>query len=96
MSSYRKRPIIVEAVQWFKMGDHPDVEMSRPTAWATCGHEHCGRAIFDHGHIEILGRQHSVCPGDWIITGVAGEVYVVKDTVFQLTYEPVESEEVHD
>ena len=24
---YRKKPIIIEATQWFKHGDHPKVEM---------------------------------------------------------------------
>jgi len=28
-------------------------------------------------------------PGDWIITGVKGEVYPCKDDVFRATYEPV-------
>ena len=29
MAKFRKRPIIVEAVQWFKMGDHPQDEYWR-------------------------------------------------------------------
>lgn len=29
-------------------------------------------------------------PGDWLITGVAGEKYPCKDAIFQATYEPVE------
>lgn len=28
-------------------------------------------------------------PGDWLITGVEGEQYPCKDSVFQATYEPV-------
>jgi len=24
MSKYRKKPVVIEAVQWFKNGDHPD------------------------------------------------------------------------
>lgn len=31
--------------------------------------------------------------GDWIITGVAGEVYPCKPEIFAETYEPVETEE---
>ena len=26
MSQWRKRPVVVEAVQWFKDGDHPRVQ----------------------------------------------------------------------
>lgn len=31
-------------------------------------------------------------PGDWIITGVEGEVYPCKDSIFRATYEPVNAE----
>lgn len=24
MASYRKKPVVIEAIQWFKNGDHPD------------------------------------------------------------------------
>lgn len=29
-------------------------------------------------------------PGDWLITGVAGEKYPCKDTIFRQTYEPAD------
>lgn len=32
-------------------------------------------------------------PGDWLITGVAGEKYPCKDDIFRATYEPVDGEE---
>ena len=28
-------------------------------------------------------------PGDWLITGIAGEKYPCKDEIFRATYEPV-------
>jgi hypothetical protein len=28
--------------------------------------------------------------GDWVVTGVAGERYPMKDQIFQMTYEPVD------
>ncbi len=31
-------------------------------------------------------------PGDWIITGVKGEVYPCKPDIFEATYEPAEPE----
>lgn len=30
MSKYRKKPVIVEAAQWFKNGDHPKDDVMRP------------------------------------------------------------------
>lgn len=42
-----------------------------------------------HGWIDTLEDGHRVCPGDWIITGVAGERYPCKPGIFNATYEPV-------
>ena len=73
---YRKRPVVIDAVQWFKHGDHPAVRKSVAAPDAT------------YGLIDTLeGNAHSVNPGDWIITGVKGEHYPCRDYIFQLTYE---------
>ena len=32
-------------------------------------------------------------PGDWLITGVAGEKYPCKDDIFRATYEPADVED---
>lgn len=47
---------------------------------------------FENGrpYIETLEGRHYISPGDWIITGVKGERYCCKDSIFRLTYEPVE------
>jgi hypothetical protein len=29
---YRKKPVVIEATQWFKMGDHPAVYTKRDSA----------------------------------------------------------------
>jgi hypothetical protein len=51
---------------------------------------HCGAKMNDHGWIDTLEGGHIVCPGDWIITGVAGEYYPCKPSVFTATYDKVE------
>lgn len=73
---YRKKPVVVEATQWFKHGDHPAVE------------EYLLNDQF--GWIDTLEGGHIVSPGDYIITGVKGEHYPCKPDIFELTYEPVE------
>lgn len=78
---YRKTATI-KAVQWWKMGDHPDVVLkSDPLRYA------------DEGipWIETLEGGHVVTPGDWIATGVNGEHWPIKPDVFAKTYEPVEA-----
>ena len=74
---YRKKPVIIEATQWFKMGDHPAVEESTLS----------GAPIFV---IETLEGDMMVRKGDWIITGVKGENYPCDPDIFEMTYEVAE------
>lgn len=89
---YRKKPVTIEATQWFKDGDHPKVlppEKSLLTSnVALCGH--CKMLeVRNHHLIETLEGTMRVCPGDWIITGINGECYPCKPDIFDKTYEPV-------
>jgi hypothetical protein len=40
--------------------------------------------------IETLEGTMRAQPGDWIITGVKGEIYPCKDDIFRATYEPAD------
>ena len=111
MSKYRKKPVVIEAIQWFKNGDHPDdgelkaedapyksrlyegkvVRYFRdPDISGSVKCKHCGLLMKDHGWIDTLEGGHIVCPGDYIITGIAGERYPCKSDIFKDTYEPVD------
>jgi len=85
MAQYRKRPLVIEATQWFRNGDHP--EARRPEVGSDRLCEQCGKPMHEHGWIDTLEGVHVVCPGDWIITGVQGEVYPCKPDIFAATYE---------
>lgn len=78
MAKYRKKPIIVEAEQWD-------------------GNHHIDGIIYGRTHyepyVETLEGDMRVRPGDWIITGVKGERYPIKDEIFKLTYELVTDED---
>lgn len=76
-----KMPVVIEATQWFKMGDHPAVK--KPSVNWDDG---------ECGWIETLEGGHVVTPGDWIITGVKGEHYPCKPDIFEITYSPVGNE----
>lgn len=85
---YRKKPVVIEAVQWFKDGDHPEVA---PVFIHGPGDEHWRPTIpTELGCIKTLEGEMRVSPGDWIITGVAGEHYPCKSEIFDATYERVE------
>ena len=77
---FRKKPVVIEATQWFKHGDHPMVKFD-PAPYVRRDH---------HGWIETLEGGHVVTPGDWIITGVKGEHYPCKPDIFEATYQSAE------
>lgn len=52
--------------------------------------QYCELPMKNHGWIKTLEGGHIVCPGDWIITGVVGEHYPCKPSVFAQTYEKAE------
>ena len=76
MARYQKKPVVVDAVQWFKSGDHAAVLT-----------ESAGDAF---GYIDTPEGRLRVEPGDWVITGVAGENYPVKPDIFKKLYIPAE------
>lgn len=51
--------------------------------------EYCAANMHSHGWIDTLEGGHTVCPGDFIITGVKGERYPCKPDIFDATYEVV-------
>lgn len=117
---FRKKPVVIEAAQWFKNGDHPldyadsvqgmidgvqreiSGDYRRERGWegsivryfrrpdVSGDHRcmYCDQRMHDHGWIDTREDGHVVCPGDWIITGVAGERYPCKPAIFAATYEP--------
>jgi hypothetical protein len=103
MAQYRKKPVVIDATQWWKNGDHPDdgdpstegavVRYFRvPDIKGDAVCSKCKRLFREHGWIDTLEGGHIVCPGDWIITGVAGEQYPCKPDIFERTYDAVEDE----
>lgn len=79
MPKYRKKPVVIEAVQW--TGELTDdmiqhIDSSRSVY-------HCEGALT----IDTLEGRLTASPGDWIIKGVQGEFYPCKPDIFAATYE---------
>lgn len=103
MAIYQKKPIEVEAHQWWSNGDHPlddieDVETQEgkivryfrhPKKPGTNICSQCSHLFHFHGFLETLEGGAMVCPGDYIIKGVEGELYCCKGRIFEETYERV-------
>jgi hypothetical protein len=93
MPKYRRKPIAVEAKQWFEVASYVEGQVRdvdyyrRPECDRQDECKHCGRIMHDHGWIDTLEGGHIVCPGDWIITSVKGEKYPCKPDIFKQTYD---------
>jgi hypothetical protein len=88
MPKFRKKPTVVEAVQWFKAGDHPEVKQ-----FHRVNHPHVPLDSDYYWGIDTFEGTMNVSPGDWIVgPGAEGEFWPVKPSVFEKTYEPVEGE----
>lgn len=86
---FRKKPVVIEATQWFKHGDHAEVS---PVYIHGPNDEHGKPTVLtEQGWIKTLEGDLRVSPGDWIITGVKGEHYPCKPDIFEATYERVEA-----
>jgi len=97
---YRKKPVVIEANEWWNNGDHPldggrakegkvVRRFRRPDMSGEELCSECGLPFKIHGWIDTLEDGHRVCPGDWIITGIKGEFYPCKPDIFAETYERV-------
>lgn len=87
MKKFRKKPVVIEAYQWFKGVDDYVTYLQYPvSADGSC--KHCTKLLNSHGWVNTLEGGHIVCPGDWIIRGVKGELYPCKPDIFEMTNEP--------
>ena len=79
---FRKRPIVVEAFQWLP---------GTVQEWPTWFHASGGYWTLTNNRLFIRTKAGSMeaSPGDWIIKGIAGELYPCKPDIFAATYEPV-------
>lgn len=82
MAKYRKKPVVIEAEQFF-----PDV---RPWPEGVVEKDDGPRNFTTIYWIDTLEGGHVVSPGDYIITGVQGERYPCKPDIFEATYESAE------
>jgi hypothetical protein len=81
MARYRKRPVVIEAVQYD--GDTTALPYDMGTAIVRSV---AGGSCF----IDTLEGSMECRVGDWIIRGVKGEFYPCKPDIFAATYEPAE------
>ena len=86
LQRYVKKPVVIEAVQWYPGVHIPDVIEGPYHSAGKCFPAKC----------KTQEGWFGVQQGDFIITGVQGERYPCKPDVFHQTYDPVMSEETLD
>ncbi len=91
MAKYRKKPVVIDAFQW--TGDKNQTE---DPEWIIEAMEN-GLVWFNNEgtkdvnmEIKTLEDNHIASRGDYIIKGIAGELYPCKPDIFHATYEKVE------
>lgn len=90
MPRFRKRPIVVDAFQWA-------TSMEDGLLWehkiVKYYYEETGQDLKRIWYVPTKQGKIKVNEGDWIITGIDGELYPCSPSIFEKVYEPVEFEE---
>jgi hypothetical protein len=89
---YRKKPVVIEAVQWQgnNLGEVIGFtglhESARKWTWKEY------EAVVARGGLKIFTLEGSLMAsiGDFIIRGINGEYYPCKPDIFDKTYEPID------
>lgn len=82
MGLYRKKPVVIEAVQ-YRAGCH-DGRFADDVIAGRVTYPEDGSMV-----IRTLEGELKAWPGCWIIRGIKGELYPCDDEIFRATYEPV-------
>ena len=83
MAKFRKKPVVIEAMQWNGDNSQEIAAFMNKTILSDW--------IDDILIITLEGTMKASL-GDWIIRGVNGELYPCKPDIFEKTYESVDSE----
>lgn len=84
MPKFRKKPVVIEAVQWtgenfLELNEWANQEVVRIER---------GGLRLEKLLVHTLEGVMTAAEGDWIIRGVKGELYPCKPDIFDATYEP--------
>lgn len=90
MPKFRKQPVVIDAIRW--TGDNLkeviDFTGLHPSAHKWTWEQFESIVATEGLKIFTLEGPLLACVGDWIIKGVKGEFYPIKESIFKLTYEP--------
>lgn len=105
MHLFRKKPVIIEAVQFEGLtlleGGVYNIQFNTTEAlpkWVREAviNDTLYPCLVDGKNllVQTLEGHHTASPGDWIIRGVEGELYPCKPNIFAKTYEAVDEQDI--
>ena len=105
MAFYRKKPVMIEAVQFesvsFAGQGHYSINFDTVAdlpKWlrnAMMDGDIVPDIVEEGGLIvKTLEGRHIASPGDWIVRGVKNEIYPCKPDIFAMTYDPVDEQDI--
>lgn len=86
MAKFRKKPVVIEAVQWTG-NNREEMEKFIPNTILA------KKNVEEELAIGTLEGVMTASKNDWIIKGVHGEYYPCKPDIFEKTYELVDDEQ---
>jgi hypothetical protein len=88
---FRKKPVVIDAVKWTGENLKEVIDFTglneSANKWTWQEYENIVR--IEGLRIFTLEGVMCACVGDWIIKGVKGEFYPIKNDIFEATYEEV-------
>ena len=92
MPKFRKKPVVIEAIQWNGKNFDEISNFTKNFLGHKLAYEDAEELSLKTGeyHISTLEGVMTASKNDWIIKGVNGEFYPIKDQIFKKTYDLVE------
>lgn len=92
MAKYRKKPVVIDAVNWDGKNFDEVSNFTKNFHGHKKAYEDAEEGSLKTGeyYIHTLEGVMTATKGDWIIKGVNGEFYPCKPDIFEKTYEKVE------
>ena len=89
MEQYRKKPVVIQAVQWDGTEEMAKELIHKKLINAEISYASYNTETFCLFKIKTLEGTMLVSKDDYIIRGVQGEYYPCKPDIFQMTYEKI-------
>lgn len=95
MAKYRKKPVVIEAVKVSEIIDGLRNNFEKCPVWVRENYENLSLNVSE-GSVSVITLEGKMLAGaeDYLIQGIKGEIYPCKPSIFEETYDLVETDMV--